>query len=57
MKTIKQHNNGKITIDGITYGRITDAMDDYKEFITIDGENLYPQGGKKEKKKMELVQE
>lgn len=57
MKTIKQHANGKVTIDGITYGKVTDAQDDYKHFITIEGDNLYPIGKKEKKGKMELATE
>jgi hypothetical protein len=57
MKTIKQHANGKVTIEGITYGKVTEAQEDYKHFITIEGENLYPQGKKEKKGKMELLAE
>ena len=53
-KSIKRLANGKIQLEGKTWVRASDVFEDYKEFITVDGVNYYPQSKKEKKPKMEL---
>ena len=54
MKTIKMLANGKIQMEGKTWVKASDVSEEYKEFITVEGVNYYPQSKKEKKAKMEL---
>ena len=54
MKTIKRLASGKIQMEGKTWVKASDVHEEYKEFITVDGVNYYPQSKKERKAKMEL---
>jgi len=54
MKTIKMLANGKIQMEGKTWVKASDVFEEYKEFITVEGVNYYPQSKREKKPKMEL---